>query len=120
VGNGTKEHALTSINETVTQTMTDRGYQSYLSYAQPVVTALVNREQEICGHLIQFATQNGLSEEQARDTLRNIGMEVPTPQPMQQSEQEQPQQDDLAAVLSRIENTLSGLTQFARDNGYNG
>lgn len=110
---------MTTINETVEQTMRNRGYGSYMSYAEPVITALVNREQEICGHLIRFGTEQGLAEDQTRDLLRNVGMAVPEPEP-ETTQAPQAEGNDLAAVLSRIENTLSGLTQFARDNGYNG
>jgi hypothetical protein len=117
-----KEQPVTSINETVNQSLRQAGYGSYGQYAAPVVSALVDREQQIVGQLIQFATQNGLSEEQARDTLRNIGMEVPTPQPqMTQQSQQQGQGDgDLAATLSRIEQALSGMDRWARTQGYNG
>lgn len=111
---------MTTINETVTSTMRARGYDSYMSYAAPVVTALVDREHQICGHLIRFGQTKGLSENEVREALRECGMEVPVPQPAQSAQAAPAESNDLATVLSRIENTLSGLTQFARDNGYTG
>jgi hypothetical protein len=107
---------LTTINETVEQSLASAGYGTYMSYARPVVAALVNREQEICGHLIRFGTEQGLAENQVRDLLSNIGMEVPIPETEPDAEPE----DDVSSVLSRIEQSLAGLTQFARDNGYTG
>lgn len=120
VGTTIEGATLTTINETVTAALQERGYSSYMEYARPVVQRLVDREHNIVGELIRFGTQNGLSEQQVTEALRNCGMEVPQPEAESETEQAPTAEGDLTAVLSRIENTLSGLTQFARDNGYRG
>lgn len=119
---------MTSINETVQQSLASAGYGAYGQYAQPVVTALVDREQRLVGQIVEYATQQGLSRGDAEGILRGIGMEVPAPQPVQappfeQGGGDQPTAEgdgELAAVLGRIEEALSGLTAFARENGYRG
>lgn len=119
---------MTTINETVEQTLRGAGYGQYMSYAQPVVTALVDREHRIVGELITFARQNGLSEEQARSALSSCGMEVPAVRavptaatPMQTADAPgDTEADPVLRMLGDIQTTLAGLTQFARDNGYTG
>jgi hypothetical protein len=127
---------VSTIQETVQDALASSGYGQYASYAQPVVTALVNREQEIVGQLIQFAERADLDVEAVRSTFADAGLHMPTP-PTQNIAAAPPPRPapagfaedtaatpdaapDLAATLARIEQTLTGLTSFARENGYRG
>lgn len=114
---------MSTINQTVTETLAATGYGSYNQYAAPVVTALVNREQEIVGRLLTFAEQTDLDVDTVRTALGEAGMHMP-PQAAQAPQTADGgtagATGDLAATLGRIEQALSGLTQFARQNGYGG
>lgn len=126
---------MTTINDTVDQALTTAGYGQYRSYAQPVVTALVNREEQIVGRLIEFATQNGMAEGDVRDALRGLDMQVPTPPTAAAAtvtassgattapaSAGTPGSDDdpVLRMLSDIQQQIAGLTEFARRNGYSG
>ncbi len=128
---------MTTINETVQTTLANSGYGNYAQYAQPVVTALVNREQEIVGRLIQFAERSDLDVSQVREALVGCGMHMPPAQPTQVNMQapSDPMQATEATpvgagveqalvgisnTLAGITATLNGLTEFARRNGYSG
>lgn len=107
-----------TIQDTVQQSLNSAGYGSYQQYAAPVVTALVNREQEIVGRLIQFAEGSDLDVNAVRQALDECGMHMPAQQQNQQATSgETP---DLAQTLVNINNTLAGLAQFARQHGYQG
>lgn len=110
---------MTTIQETVDQSLSAAGYGSYGQYARPVVTALVDREQQIVGRLIEFAQSTDLDVEQVRGALQECGMHMP-PAPVAETTQAPAAEGDLAATLGRIEQALTGLTAFARQNGYNG
>lgn len=121
---------MTTISETVLGTLRERGYGQYSSYATPVIDALVQREAGIVDNIMEFATAQGLSREQAREACRTAGLSVPDPEPTPIQSSQGPGQaegGDLAATLARIEAGLnsmnaqvSSLTRFARDNGYTG
>lgn len=122
------------VRTTVLDTLRGSGYGQYAQYAEPVITALVNRERDICGVLIEYAAQQGVSREQAEQALAQAGMAVPasapqpapsmasgsqvsTPAPTAEAEGDR---DPVAEALRDIQSTLAGLTAFARENGYQG
>ena len=116
-----------TISETVQNALTQNGLSQYASHARPVVDALTQREQEMAEALIGYATQQGMSEEDAAQACRSVGMHLPVPPPVATlaSAEAQNQQavggtDDasLAATLSRINDTLEDLAGFARQNGW--
>ena len=114
-----------SIQETVSAALQTNGLGSYMSHARPVVSALEAREQEIADALINFATQQGLGEEDATVALRQVGMSIREPAPTgtiasaDAANQAASGNDaDLAATLSRINDTLEDLAGFARQNGW--
>lgn len=117
---------MSTIQETVDQSLSAAGYGSYGQYARPVVTALVDREQQIVGRLIEFAQHSDLNVDEVRNALTQAGMMMPPapePTPAQgwnQTVDPASGEGDLAGTLARIEQALTGLTQFARQNGYNG
>jgi pyrimidine deaminase RibD-like protein len=119
---------VTSIHETVQQSLNASGYGQYQTYAAPVITALVDREHQIVGHLVQFARDKGLSEAEARQALAQCGMDVPTVQAVSYADAPapavptpEPESDDpVLRMLGDIQRQLASLTQFARDNGYQG
>lgn len=112
---------MTTIQETVQQSLSNAGYGGYMQYAQPVITDLVNREQQICGRLIQFAHDGDLDVDAVRNALVECGLTMPVETVQATENVQAPASDDaLAATLGRIEQALSGLTEFARRNGYNG
>ena len=114
---------MTTINETVTTALQNAGLSQYQQNAAPVVTALVNREQGIVGSIIEIAQQSDLDVAGVRTVLANAGLHMPPEAPVATHLDATPvdvQATDLAAVLGRIEQTLTGLTTFARNHGYNG
>jgi len=129
VGDERRSNRVTTINETVQQSLSQAGYGQYQRYATPVVTALVNREQEIAGRLLQFAEGSDLDVNAVRSALTDCGMHMPQPQvqAMTTAQSEDTDADPLTATLGRIEQALtaqntaiSNLTEFARRNGYSG
>lgn len=128
----------TTIEQTCATALNAAGLGSYISQARPVVTRLVEREENLARDLITWAGQHGLPEDQARQMLHAYGMHVPQLVSVQTFSGDAPQQaappvgtvasaqqqnegtDPLAQTLARIEQTLNGLTQFARENGYQG
>ena len=114
---------MSSIQETVDTSLSAAGYGQYGQYAAPVVTALVNREQQIVGRLIEVAQNTDLDTAAVRDVLQEIGMHMP-PAPVENTQTPfdatPAPEGDLAGTLGRIEQALTGLTAFARQNGYNG
>jgi hypothetical protein len=129
-----EQPAVTTIDETVQTTLRSAGYGSYSQYATPVVTALVDREQQIVGRLIEFAQSTDLDVDRVRTALADAGMHMPptrlmnvaapateaTPRMDGDPAQSEATEQDLTAVLGRIEEALSGLTGFAREHGYRG
>lgn len=126
---------MTTINETVQTTLSNAGYGQYQQYAAPVVTALVNREQEIVGRLIQFAERSDLDVSQVREALVGCGMHMPVERAPEPETMQAPMQTGEATpvgagveqalvgisnTLAGITATLNGLTEFARRNGYSG
>ena len=119
-----------SIAETVNGAPNQAGLGQYQSHARPVVEALNTREQSMAEQLITFATQQGLSEEDASAALRQIGMTLPNPPAIgtvasadaanqtATMEAEGGDNADLGTVLARINATLEDLAGFARQNGW--
>jgi|SoiMethySBSTD1v2_1073268.scaffolds.fasta_scaffold08041_10 hypothetical protein len=124
------------VRSTITQAMQNYGLSQYVGQAEPVITALVNRERDICGVLIEFATQQGLPRERAEQALQHAGLATPGPTMSTQSAYvpAQPQsqvtetaftpndapQEEIMAALRGLQETVAGLTAFARENGYQG
>jgi hypothetical protein len=125
------------VRTTVLDSLRGAGYGSYSQYAEPVITALEGRERDISGVLIEYATRQGMTRGQVEQALAQAGMAIPgggaaavpsTPQAWAGPTQSgatpaAPQEssgDPVAAALRDIQQTLSGLVQFARDNGYSG
>lgn len=109
---------MSTIQETIQQSLQDAGYGGYRQYAQPVVTALVDREQRIAGRLIEFAQNSDLDVDAVKSALQECGMTMPVE--TQQDTATATSDDSLAQTLGRIEQALTGLTAFARQNGYTG
>lgn len=112
--------AVPTIEDTVRQVLQRSGNGAYTAYAQPVVTALVERELTISERLVSLATeQTYLAEEDARRVIAQTGIAMSGPEPEVDDE---PEDDDdeagIAAALDRIERRLDSLTDFARRNGY--
>lgn len=111
---------MSNVNEVVTEAMQEHGLGGYQDRAAPVIEALSERDEEIADRLIAFATDQGLSEEQARNLMIEVGL-LSRPAPVAVADvPEDGASSDTNAILARIENTLSGLTAFARRHGYNG
>jgi hypothetical protein len=113
-----------TISETVNTALSANGLGSYMSHARPVVESLQNREAEIAESLIGFATSAGLPETEAVAAIREAGLYMPPPPVATlasadaQNQAASTDDGDLAAVLSRINNTLEDLAGFARQNGW--
>lgn len=121
---------MTTINDTVAEAMNANGLSGYTSHVAPVVTALVNREQQIVGSIIEVARNSDLDVNTVRTTLANAGLHMPAEAPAAPAAPAATEASGqtvggavdagLAQVLNRIDQTLNGLVAFARRNGYNG
>jgi DNA-binding phage protein len=117
---------MSSIQETVSESLRQQNLGHYAQHAAPVVTALEGRERQICEDLINFATSQGMDRETVRRAISETGMTMPalvavgTVASADATNQTPSQDSDVLQVLSQINAQLSGLTQFARDNGYQG
>ena len=120
----TTQNETTSIEQTIREALNNAGYGSYISYARPVVEALVAREKRIASSLIDYAIDNDASEEEVRTYISETGMAVPD---LVADQDENTEDDSDTGALGRIEQALTNLTgridsltQFARSNGYRG
>jgi hypothetical protein len=68
---------MASIQETVADALTARGQGSYLSYAEPVIAALVRREQAIFSDIVAAAVDGGYSSQDVRLVLTEAGLTAP-------------------------------------------
>lgn len=87
-----------SIHDTVATGLRNQRLQQHAAVAEPVVTALVQREQGIADALITAAKAQGLSEDQVRTALADAGMHVSAGA----------DQGDLAARVGKLEEALQG------------
>lgn len=69
---------MSSIRDTVAASLRQAGLASYERQAEPVIVALVEREADLSKSLLDFATENGLTSDQARGLLEGLDMEVPS------------------------------------------
>lgn len=119
---------MTTINETVETAMNQAGLGSYSNHVGPVITALVNREQETVGRLIQVARESDLDTDAVRNTLAECGFHMPV-EPVAATEAATPSDvpasveqmlANIQAGINAMTGTVNGLVQFARNNGYQG
>lgn len=107
---------MSTIRETVEQSLRASGRQQYISYADGVVSALEQREEQIKAGLRQAAQQRGLSATQIADLFTQVGLEQ---RPQVTTTHPNTPGDD-AAILQRLE-TLSrrveDLVSAARRHG---
>lgn len=64
------------VQDTVYEAMDRAGLSSYRDRATPVVAALREREAQIAGALVEFATSQGLSESAAWAAVTDAGMDT--------------------------------------------
>lgn len=99
---------MTTINETIDQSLRNAGLSNYRRQAEPVVNALVEREQRIFTGIVDAGAALGGDRNQIAQALRDLGVEAPPVQAAVAAGAD----DDLAARVARLE-------QFARDRvGY--
>lgn len=92
-----------SINDTVTAELRNRGLNAYATQAEPVVTALVQREEGIADEIIEAARSEGINPDQVRTVLTNAGMHVATPTTAAAGTAD----DDLERRVAQLEQELS-------------
>lgn len=97
---------MTTLNETISQSLRQAGLTGYERQAQPVVAALVAREQQITAGLLDAAQQAGVNRNEAARTFEGLGLTMPA----QPAEVAQQGDTDLMARLERLET-------LARNNG---
>lgn len=114
----TTQNAPATIESTIEATLRTAGLSTYQRQAQPVVDALVAREQAICESLLDFAGEQGASTDEVTELLTSLGLSLKPEEPENVAA---PAADtDIAAALAGIQRTLDSLTTFARRNGYTG
>lgn len=120
----TETQTAASINDTVQQALQTAGYGSYMTYAQPVIAALTEREQAISQALLDQAEEMDIDQEDIREALEAAGLSVKEPEV---EEDEETEESSDTGAMGRIEQMLTSLTgridsltEFARSNGYRG
>jgi hypothetical protein len=109
---------VSTIQETVATALRNSGREGYLSYAQPVIAALEDRERGMAEALMAFGADQDLDEDTVRDTLAEAGMTLPEPEPEPEQVATNGQGGgDVAALLSRISERLDTLEGVARSRG---
>jgi hypothetical protein len=116
----TTQNNTATIEATIEGALRTAGLSTYQRQAQPVIQALVEREQAIAERLLDYATDNGASTDEVAAMLADLGMSLKPEEPETEEVAEPAEQGDVATALANIQRTLEGLTQFARANGYRG
>lgn len=116
----TTQNTPATIESTVETSLRTAGYSTYLRQAQPVVDALVAREQAICEKLLDFASENGAETDEVTELLTSLGLSLKPEEPETVPAGFAGEQTDVATALASIQRSLEGLTAFARQNGYRG
>lgn len=88
-----------SIHDTVTTELRKAGLQGYATQAQPIVTALVQREEAGIARILDMAKDEGLSEAKVRAAFEGLGAHVPAPAAAAGN-------DGLEARVGRLEEAL--------------
>jgi hypothetical protein len=105
-----------SVRNTVTETLASNGLSSYASRAEPVIVALETREQQIVDSLVETATRRfNVDGNTVKGLLTEAGLHYAEPEPEVATTDV-----DVPTVLAQINQTLQGLTAFARRHGYSG
>lgn len=111
-----------TIEETVRDSLTERGLSSYVQSAGPAIDALVQRERGIAAKLIDYArTETDIDDDEVREFLESTGMAVPEPEP--ELEPRVGVDGELGQVLEALQaiaTKVDSLTRYARANGYEG
>lgn len=115
----TATNTTATIEATIEGALRTAGLSTYQRQAQPVIQALVEREQAIAERLLDYAGDNGASTDEVAAMLEDLGMSLKPEEP-EAVAAEPAGQGDVATALANIQRTLDSLTQFARSNGYRG
>jgi len=114
-----------TIEATIEGALRTAGLSTYQRQAQPVIDALVAREQAIAEKLLDYAEDNGANTDEVTAMLTDLGMALKPEEPETVNAEANGQGD--TGALARIEASLSSLTatvaslsDFARRNGYRG
>lgn len=119
----TLHETVPAIDAVVQRSLRDSGYGSYFSYAGAVVEALQKRERGIAEMLVDYAVDAGADQVEIRSYLREIGMTVAEDDPEPEDGESAEPEDVLTRIDARLNSlveTVDGLAQFARNNGYRG
>jgi len=116
----TATNTTATIEATIEGALRTAGLSTYQRQAQPVIQALVEREQAIAERLLDYAGDNGASTDEVAAMLTDLGMSLKPEEPEVEETTEPAGQGDVATALANIQRTLDSLTQFARSNGYRG
>lgn len=66
-----------SVRETISRSLSANNLGSYMSQAEPVITALEEREVYLAGEIADAAEENGMARRDTLSVLAEIGMSVP-------------------------------------------
>lgn len=100
-----------SIRETVINSLPAEA-RRYTNYAEPVITALEERERTMAEGIIEAAVEDGISRDDVLATIRNVGLTAPTFEVTGAAHDEEAP-GWARAILDR----LGSLEQIARDRG---
>jgi hypothetical protein len=99
---------MSDIRDTVLSSMKANGLGGYEGQAGPVIRALETREAEIVDNLVSFATENGLSRDQAYRALVDCGLSAPLAA-VTAAPEEDPRIAAMEATMAEMQATLRAL-----------
>lgn len=94
------------IRETVHSAMNENGLSGYRDRANPVISALEDREADCVSALIDFAVDQGLSRDSAEGAMRDAGLMVPSANGTTETDE---RIDALEQTLRDVQETLASL-----------
>lgn len=98
---------MSSIRNTITETLRSNGLSSYARSAEPVIAALEEREQGALDVIQQKGVALGATVEQIESILIEAGLVEPTPEPEVTNAEPQ----TLEAMIASLTETVQGLVQ---------
>lgn len=106
------------IPETIDTMLAQQGLGGYARQAAPIKDALVQRERDMAGALLEAAVAQGIDYDEASRTFEGLGMHLPTAPAVDPAVDDRVTEHAQALADQRRE--IDALKAFARANGFTG
>ena len=111
---------MSTIRETATTLLQQRGMGSYVNQAEPVIEALEARDAVIAERLTDYAVEAGVDEDEVQRLLTEVGLMAPRPIRAVANGVGSSADEQAPAWAQGLIDRIDSLTSFARRNGYSG